>query len=95
MIDMETLEQVADYAKLSMKDGDLEEINRRLKIIYKIGGVELGSDDFDHFASFSSLDCALREDTPRPSMTREELLRNAPNAEAGCFCVPKLMGGDS
>lgn len=34
---------------------------------------------------------ALREDLPRPSLPREDVLAAAPHAEAGCFRVPKIL----
>ena len=34
---------------------------------------------------------AFREDEPRPSFSNEEILSNAPDAEAGCFRVPKVI----
>lgn len=33
----------------------------------------------------------LRLDEIKPSLRREELLKNAPQVEAGCFVVPKVM----
>lgn len=35
----------------------------------------------------------LREDTLRPSLTREEALSNAPEARDGCFVVPRIVEG--
>jgi len=35
---------------------------------------------------------ALREDTLRPSMSREEALANAPESEHGLFKVPRVIG---
>jgi len=39
------------------------------------------------------LDLALprREDEPRPGLTQEQALANAPLAGQGCFLVPKVM----
>jgi aspartyl-tRNA(Asn)/glutamyl-tRNA(Gln) amidotransferase subunit C len=33
----------------------------------------------------------FREDAPRPGLTREEALANAPEAEDGCFRVPQIL----
>ena len=37
---------------------------------------------------------SLRDDTPRPSLSREDVLRNAPEADpaAGLFKVPRVLG---
>ena len=33
----------------------------------------------------------LREDVVQPSLRREEVLQNAPQVEAGCFVVPRVV----
>jgi len=33
----------------------------------------------------------LRPDTVEPSLRTEEILRNAPQVEAGCFVVPRVV----
>lgn len=33
----------------------------------------------------------MREDEVKESFPREEILRNAPSKEAGCFIVPKVL----
>ena len=33
----------------------------------------------------------FREDVMRPSLTREEVLANAPESRDGCFVVPKIL----
>lgn len=33
----------------------------------------------------------LRPDVPAPSLSREEVLRNAPKTEAGCVVVPRVV----
>jgi aspartyl-tRNA(Asn)/glutamyl-tRNA(Gln) amidotransferase subunit C len=38
--------------------------------------------------------CPLRDDEPRPSLRREEVLRAAARSEAGAFAVPKVMEGE-
>ena len=42
-------------------------------------------------ASVLPLRTVLRDDTPRPSLPRDELLANAPETEAGCFKVPAVL----
>lgn len=60
----------------------------------------------DHAAEVAALDTAgvaptahplpmanvLRPDVPRPGLDREEVLRQAPDAEAGQFRVPPILG---
>jgi aspartyl-tRNA(Asn)/glutamyl-tRNA(Gln) amidotransferase subunit C len=33
----------------------------------------------------------FREDIVQPSFSRDELLKNAPNKEDGCFSVPRIV----
>ncbi len=35
----------------------------------------------------------LRDDVARPSLTREEVLMNAPESRDGCFVVPRIVEG--
>ena len=35
----------------------------------------------------------LREDILRPSLSRDEVLANAPQASDGCFVVPRVLEG--
>lgn len=41
-----------------------------------------------------ALSNVLREDVVRPSMPREDLLANAPEARDGCFVVPRIVDTD-
>jgi aspartyl/glutamyl-tRNA(Asn/Gln) amidotransferase C subunit len=34
----------------------------------------------------------FREDTAKPSISRQAVLANAPEVEAGCISVPKTLG---
>jgi aspartyl-tRNA(Asn)/glutamyl-tRNA(Gln) amidotransferase subunit C len=92
LIDLKTLESIAAYAKLRMEDGDLDEISAALDMMDRINEIPL---DRDEFPTGGGTSAVLREDTARPSMPRGELLRNAPQVEAGCISVPKILGGDS
>jgi aspartyl-tRNA(Asn)/glutamyl-tRNA(Gln) amidotransferase subunit C len=95
VIDMETLDRIAAYAKLRMQDGDLEKINETLAVIDRIHEIPLDRDNFSFCAPSGSTSIRLREDIPRPSMPVDDLLRNAPRVEAGCISVPKVLGGES
>ena len=90
MIDIKTLESIAAYAKLRMEDGDLEKINDTLAIIDRINDISLDRDEF-----LRSLSCAPAESAAHRPLSRDDLLRNAPQVEAGCISVPKILGGES
>jgi aspartyl-tRNA(Asn)/glutamyl-tRNA(Gln) amidotransferase subunit C len=92
MVDMKTLESIAAYAKIRMEEGDLEAINATLAMIHRINEADVPPDPMGRTESEKN---RLREDVPGPSMSRDDLLRNAPMVEAGCISVPKILGGES
>ena len=91
------IEEVEHIAKLAHLDLSAEE-----KARYR----EQLSDILDHIAKLSELDTSgispmanvvegaspLRADEARPSLPREKLLQNAPDAEKGQFKVPAVFG---
>ncbi|MDQ3031930.1 MAG: Asp-tRNA(Asn)/Glu-tRNA(Gln) amidotransferase subunit GatC [Myxococcota bacterium] len=87
---------VAKLAHLSLSDEETETMRAQLDSI------------LDSMATLAKLDtagvpptqhaidmiCPLREDVPRPSLRREEVLRAAARTDAGAFAVPKVMEGE-
>lgn len=95
LIDKAEVERVAAFAKLDMgqdMDAHIKAINDLIKIIDGIENIQLDMDD-------EPLDMELtntfREDNPMPSMLRQDVLANAPEVEAGCVSVPKILGGEA
>ncbi|MDQ1397224.1 MAG: aspartyl-tRNA(Asn)/glutamyl-tRNA(Gln) amidotransferase subunit, partial [Acidimicrobiaceae bacterium] len=85
---------VARLARLDVTDDELELFTQQLGAV------------LDHADDVAALDIAdvpptahplplqnvLREDEPRPSLDREEVLAQAPAAEGGRFRVPRILG---
>jgi len=85
---------VAKLARLRLSDEELDLFTVQLARI------------LDHAADMQSLDLAdviatahpydlinvVREDVVRPSLARDAVLAAAPDAEDGCFAVPRIMG---
>ena len=85
---------VAKLARLDLTDDELERFTGQLGAV------------LEHAADIAALDIAdvpptahplplvnvLREDTPRPSLDREEVLAQAPLAEDRRFKVPRILG---
>jgi len=94
-----TIEQVRGVAKLARLSipperlpklaGQLESI---LEYIAKIQSVDVsGVEPMAHALPIKNV---FREDIVEPSLTIEQVLSNAPDAEPPFFKVPKVIGGD-
>lgn len=97
MADRITREDVAHVARLARLDLTEEEIERSAQ---QLGAV------LDHAADVAALDTegvapmthplplgnVLRDDDPRPSLDRDEVLAMAPAVEDGRFRVPRILG---
>ena len=87
--------KVALLARLELKPEEMERQARHLndilaqfEILQKldVSGVEPTSHSVPLFN-------VLREDAARPSLPRDEVLRNAPESRDGCFIVPRILEG--
>lgn len=89
----EQVEHVALLARLELSEEEKERYTHELNQI------------LEHFEALQKLDTenvpptshaipmtnVLREDEPRPSLPREEVLQNAPDPAEGCFRVPRVV----
>jgi aspartyl-tRNA(Asn)/glutamyl-tRNA(Gln) amidotransferase subunit C len=75
--------------RLSKLAGQLESI---LEYVNKIQSADVsGVEPMAHALPIKNI---FREDEVEPSLTVEQVLANAPDAEAPFFKVPKVIGGD-
>jgi aspartyl-tRNA(Asn)/glutamyl-tRNA(Gln) amidotransferase subunit C len=89
---------VARLARLELTDAEVsamrEKLARVLAHVEAISRVEVG----DASAAADARDAvpvsSLRPDEPRPGLTREEALANAPATDGVFFLVPKVLEGD-
>lgn len=91
----EEVRKVALLARLELSDNEIDQQARHL------------NDLLQQFEILQSLDVTgieptshsipvvnvLRDDVARPSLTREEVLANAPEARDGCIVVPRIVEG--
>jgi aspartyl-tRNA(Asn)/glutamyl-tRNA(Gln) amidotransferase subunit C len=91
----EEVRKVALLARLELEPDELERQGRNLNSLLAqfealqkldVTGVEPTSHSVPLFN-------VLREDVARPSLPREEVLRNAPESRDGCFVVPRIIEG--
>ncbi len=92
-ISREEVLHVAGLARLEVGGEEVEKLASQLSSILeyveKLGELDLS--DVEPMAHVHEIVNAFREDLPRPSFSNEEVLQNAPAAEAGCFKVPKVI----
>jgi len=90
---LQEVEHIARLARLELTDEQKTRYREQLEAI------------LDHFARLQELDTKdvpptpsvsvgqmpLRADEPRPGLTQEDLLKNAPNQEGGQFKIPPVF----
>ncbi|OGP21846.1 MAG: asparaginyl/glutamyl-tRNA amidotransferase subunit C [Deltaproteobacteria bacterium GWA2_55_10] len=85
--------KVADLARLALTENETEiyttQLTRILGYVEKLS--ELDTTGVEPTTYTVPLKTALREDRVRESLPREEALKNAPEAERGCFKVPQII----
>ena len=90
----ETVEHVAKLAQLSLTAEEKETFARQLdQILTYAESIQVldtaAVEPMSHVAGSG----VLRADEPRPGVDRETVLAEAPDAEAGLFRVPRVIGG--
>lgn len=90
MIDREQVLHVARLARLELSDAEVEtmaeELSGILEHVDRISELDLsGVEPTSHVVALENV---LRADEPRPSLTRERALENAPDTADGAFRVP-------
>lgn len=82
--------RLAQLSRLKLSDDEVKKYEKEMEAIInmvadlpEISGEALGVD--------ASNPMELREDVVKPSLKREEILKNAPQTQAGCIVVPKVV----
>jgi aspartyl-tRNA(Asn)/glutamyl-tRNA(Gln) amidotransferase subunit C len=93
-ITREDVLHVAGLARLEIPEGEVEAVREQLGAILEAVGKVSELDLSDVEPTSHPLDLVNRwaADEPRPSLPREEALRNAPDPEDGSFRVPAVGG---
>ena len=91
---VETVDHVAKLARLLLTDAERETFARQLAdvLAYAESIQALDTKDVPPM-SHALIAGGLREDEPRPSLPRDEVLEEAPDALDGLFRVPRVLGG--
>ena len=89
------VEHVAKLARLGLSEAETEtytvQLSRILEHVESLN--RLDTSDVPPTYHAVALQNVLRKDEPHQSLNREKLLSQAPDAEAGCFKVPKITEG--
>jgi aspartyl-tRNA(Asn)/glutamyl-tRNA(Gln) amidotransferase subunit C len=94
MISTETVRHVAKLARLELAPAEelrlTEELGAILDYVEQLGQVDVsGVEPTAHALPIRNVQ---REDRVTPSLSPEEVLRNAPAKEQGMFRVPRIIG---
>jgi aspartyl-tRNA(Asn)/glutamyl-tRNA(Gln) amidotransferase subunit C len=89
----EQVRHVATLARLGLEPGDEEFYAEQLSgILRHIDRLQqLNTDHIAPTAQVVEVTNALREDVPRPSLSQEDAIANAPAAVDGFFRVPSIQ----
>lgn len=92
-INIETVEHVANLARLYLSEEEKAEMTNTLSSIldYMDKLNELDTTDVPPTAHIIPLKNVFREDVVKESLPREEVLKNAPEKERGFFKVPRII----
>lgn len=92
-ISKQDVEHVANLARLKLTEEEAEMYTKQLDDILEFAQKlnELDTADVAPTSHAFDVKNVMREDEVRPSVEREEALRNAPDHEDGQFRVPPVM----
>jgi aspartyl-tRNA(Asn)/glutamyl-tRNA(Gln) amidotransferase subunit C len=93
MISKDDVRHVARLARLRLEVAEADrmtaELAKILEHIDKLGELDLAAvEPTSHVLAITDV---MRPDKPRPSLPRDEALRNAPAVSDDCFRVPRMQ----
>ena len=92
-VDTNTVERIARLARIALRDGEAErlapELGQILGWIEQLDEVDTGG--VEPMTAVIPNHLRLRDDVVTDGGIRNELMRNAPQAEHGFFTVPKVI----
>ena len=93
-IGKDEVRHIARLANLEFSEAEYDRFTRQLNAIleYVAHLDRLRTDAVEPMSHAASVSRGLRDDTVTPSITRDEALSNAPDADRGLFRVPRVIG---
>jgi len=93
-VTLKEVEHIAELARLKFSKEELEnfthQLNQILEYMEKLN--ELDTKNIEPLSHPIEGNNIFREDKLKPSINREQALKNAPDSDDGFFKVPKVIG---
>jgi aspartyl-tRNA(Asn)/glutamyl-tRNA(Gln) amidotransferase subunit C len=93
ILSREDVEHVAFLARLELTDEEKDKLTGHLNGILEHFAKlrELDTDGVEPMSHAIPVENIFRADASRPSLPTEDVLANAPEAQDGCFAVPRIV----
>ena len=92
-VNADQVRHVAKLARIAMSDAEVEklvpEFNNILKWVEQLG--EVDTDGVEPLTAVIDNELRLRDDVVNDGNCRDDVLKNAPEAQHGFFAVPKVI----
>lgn len=90
MVTHEDVLKIANLAKLSIKDEELDKLTKEMdNMIAFADTINMASDETSDFDNINNLSNAFRKDVVVESFDKEQILKNAESQQNGYFLVRK------
>lgn len=93
-IDTKTVKHVANLVRLGISEEEAQKFSGQFSSIIDYFNMlnEVDTENVIPASDIANAENVLREDEVKPSMSREEFLKNAPQTERGYVKVPTVLG---
>jgi aspartyl-tRNA(Asn)/glutamyl-tRNA(Gln) amidotransferase subunit C len=95
-IDTKTVKHVANLVRLGISEEEAQIFSGQFSSIIDYFNMlnEVDTENVAPASDIANAENVLREDEVKPSMNREEFLKNAPQSERGYIKVPTVLGDE-
>jgi aspartyl-tRNA(Asn)/glutamyl-tRNA(Gln) amidotransferase subunit C len=96
IIDTKTVKHVATLARMGITEEEAQKFSGQFSAIIEYFNMlnEVDTENVIPASDIANAENVLREDEVKPSMNREEFLKNAPKSERGYVKVPTVLGDE-
>lgn len=95
-IDTNTVKHIATLVRLGISEEEARKFSGQFSSIIEYFNLlnEVNTENVAPASEIANAQNVLREDVVKPSMSREEFLKNAPQSERGYVKVPTVLGDE-